>query len=415
MSNQVPEGWSYNPLSLLADIDKDSLKTSTDPDYRFRYIDIASVSTGQVKLPSEYIKFSDAPSRARKKLKQGDVLMSTVRPNLKAFAYFNVPEADFVASTGFSVIRAKNGNDGRFIFNAILGDDISSQIDSLVVGSNYPAINSTDVKNLEVLTPTPAEQQKIAKILNSVDDVIEKTQAQIDKLKDLKMGMMQELLTRGVGVDGKPHTEFKDSPVGRIPKAWDVKPIIQVLESVIDYRGKSPPKSDSGIPLLTAKNIRKGFINVEPREFIPLNEFDNWMVRGIPSHGDVFITTEAPLGNVARVPNYKFAIGQRVLALCPKQRLIDTDFLLFAMQSDNFVKQLELQSTGSTVAGIKQSTFKNILLPVPTIEEQKILAKYLVSIINKYEAVESKLIKLKNTKKALMQDLLTGKVRVNID
>ncbi|MPY24502.1 hypothetical protein [Shewanella sp. YLB-07] len=94
--------------------------------------------------------------------------------------------------------------------------------------------------------------------------------------------------------------------------------------------------------MLIAKNIRKGFINKKPREYIPIEKYDGWMVRGLPSYGDVFITTEAPLGHVAKVPKYKFAIGQRVLALCPKRAVIDTDYLMSIMQGEYFVKQLEL-------------------------------------------------------------------------
>ncbi|MFA0611357.1 restriction endonuclease subunit S [Vibrio sp. 10N.222.49.B4] len=285
---------------------------------------------------------------------------------------------------------------------------------SIADTTSIPQLNNFHLNETSFAFPPLPEQKKIAAILTSVDEVIEKTKAQIDKLKDLKTGMMQELLTRGVGVDGKPHTEFKDSPVGRIPKGWEVKSIIQVLERVIDYRGKSPPKSDSGLPLLTAKNIRKGFINPEPKEFIPFEKYEEWMVRGVPTYGDVFITTEAPLGNVARVPKYKFAIGQRVLALCPKGDLLDTDFLVFVLQSESFVKQLVLQSTGSTVAGIKQSTFKNILLPVPSLGEQVYIAGCLKSNVKKCEGLEVKLTKLKDIKKALMQDLLTGKKRVKV-
>jgi len=231
-------------------------------------------------------------------------------------------------------------------------------------GTGVPTLNRNDVHSISAVYPPLPEQQKIATILLSVDDVIEKTRAQIDKLKGLKTGMMQELLTKGVG-----HTEFKHSPVGRIPVEWGVSTMQEVLHTVIDYRGKSPPKSEQGVPLITAKNIRQGYIDVAPREYICEEQYDSWMVRGTPVEGDIFITTEAPLGNVARVPGYKFAIGQRVLALSPGDT-ITTDYLLYTMQSRYFREQLALQSTGSTVAGIKQSTFRKISIPIPPKEDQ---------------------------------------------
>ncbi len=265
-----------------------------------------------------------------------------------------------------------------------------------------------DLREKLFLTPPLPEQQKIATILSSVDDVIEKTRAQIDKLKDLKTGMMQELLTKGIG-----HTEFKDSPVGRIPESWEVFTMQEVLHAVIDYRGKSPPKSESGVPLITAKNIRQGHIDEEPREYIYEDQYDSWMVRGFPAKGDVFITTEAPLGNVARVPSYKFAIGQRVLTLSPKE-FITTDYLFYMMQSRYFREQLDLESTGSTVAGIKQSTFRNILIPIPPKAEQVKIAGPLNAINRRTDTVSLKLDEMVSLKKALMQDLLTGKVRVKL-
>lgn len=153
MSNVVPDGWEYKSLSDIASVDGDNLKNSTVSDYEFKYIDIASVSTGKISIPTERIAFEHSPSRARKKVRKGDVLMATVRPNLQAFAYFEEKGDDFIASTGFAVVRSKANNSGRFILNSLLGDDVTRQIEALVVGSNYPAINSSDVKNLEILTP----------------------------------------------------------------------------------------------------------------------------------------------------------------------------------------------------------------------------------------------------------------------
>jgi type I restriction enzyme, S subunit len=160
MNDVVPCGWDIRPLSELASIDSETLAAGTDPAYEFRYIDIASVKTGRIHAPSEAITFSSSPSRARKVVRKGDVLMSTVRPNLQAFAYFDEASEDFVASTGFAVLRAKHISDGRFLYQSILGDDVTRQIAALVAGSNYPAISSANVKDIEVLAPPLPEQKK---------------------------------------------------------------------------------------------------------------------------------------------------------------------------------------------------------------------------------------------------------------
>ncbi|WP_188008207.1 restriction endonuclease subunit S [Photobacterium damselae] len=416
MSNLLPNGWDIRNIESLLDkvIDYRG-KSPPKSDYGVPLITAKNIRKGYINEdPREYICVEQFNSWMTKGLPEsGDIFITTEAP-LGNVA--RVPNYLFAIGQRVLTLRAnKDVLDSEFLLHVMQGQDFIKKLDLQSTGSTVAGIKQSTFRQLLLKIPPLHEQQKIAAILTSVDDVIEKTQVQINKLKDLKTGMMQELLTRGVGVDGKPHTEFKDSPVGRIPKSWEVLSIIKALDRVIDYRGKSPPKSEAGIPLLTAKNIRKGYINEEPREYIPVHKYDEWMVRGIPSYGDVFITTEAPLGNVAKVPKYKLAIGQRVLALCPKKSVIDTDYLLFVMQGEYFVKQLDLQSTGSTVAGIKQSTFKNIMLAIPSLEEQRFIANCIESNVIKSTTLDKKLDLLKNTKKALMQDLLTGKVRVNVD
>lgn len=188
---------------------------------------------------------------------------------------------------------------------------------------------------------------------------------------------------------------------------WNIEPIESVLDAIIDYRGKSPPKSEKGVPLITAKNIRKGYIAEEPREYIFDDQYDSWMVRGIPKANDVFITTEAPLGNVALVPKYKFAIGQRVLALCPNKDYLLSEYLLQMMQGQDFRDELDLQSTGSTVAGIKQSTFRKITISLPPLLEQQKIASILSSVDDVIKKTTAQINKLKDLKTGMMQELLT--------
>lgn len=198
-----------------------------------------------------------------------------------------------------------------------------------------------------------------------------------------------------------------------VPIGWEIKNIESILDKVIDYRGKSPPKSNSGVPLITAKNIRKGFINEDPREYIPTEQFEKWMTKGLPENGDIFITTEAPLGNVARVPEYLFAIGQRVLTLRVKKNVVDSEFLLHVMQGREFREQLDLQSTGSTVAGIKQSTFRLMLLVLPPLPEQQKIAAILTSVDEVIEKTQAQINKIKDLKTGMMQELLTRGVGVD--
>lgn len=142
------------------------------------------------------------------------------------------------------------------------------------------------------------------------------------------------------------------------------------LAKFIDYRGKTPTKTDNGILLITAKNIRQGYISQEPREYIAEADYEKWMTRGIPSIGDVLITTEAPMGYIANINiEGKFALAQRAICLQFKYP-INSFFASIYMQSSIFQQQLNENATGSTVKGIKASLLKKIKIAFPPHPEQ---------------------------------------------
>lgn len=154
------------------------------------------------------------------------------------------------------------------------------------------------------------------------------------------------------------------------------------MDAIIDYRGKTPTKTTSGIPLITAKIIKNGRIQ-DVNEYIAEGDYDAWMRRGIPKEGDVVLTTEAPLGEVAQLDSRKIALAQRVITLRGKKGVLDNDYLLYLLQSHDVQHQLDGRGTGSTVKGIKQSELKEIILSFPSINVQKRIAQHLKNIDNK--------------------------------
>ncbi|MBD2180791.1 restriction endonuclease subunit S [Planktothrix sp. FACHB-1355] len=148
------------------------------------------------------------------------------------------------------------------------------------------------------------------------------------------------------------------------------------LARFIDYRGKTPPKTESGIKLVTAKNVRMGFIKNEPEEYISEATYQDWMTRGFPKYGDILLTTEAPLGNVAQlIIEEKIALAQRIIDLQPFSDLF-ARYLLTVLMSPLLQNSLNKNATGMTAQGIKSARLKLILIPVPPLPEQKrIVAK----------------------------------------
>ncbi|WP_025793969.1 restriction endonuclease subunit S [Vibrio parahaemolyticus] len=187
--------WERHSLSDLVYVDRKSLGKKTPDNFKFKYISLSNVYFGVISKELEVHEFSGAPSRARRVLQDGDILMSTVRPNLKGFAKVTSCYADCIASTGFAVLTPKKKVSGDYIYQYIFSAHVTGQIDSLVVGSNYPAINSSDVSGLKVYCPAFEEQQKIASVLSAADKEIELLEAKLAHLKQEKKALMQQLLT----------------------------------------------------------------------------------------------------------------------------------------------------------------------------------------------------------------------------
>jgi type I restriction enzyme S subunit len=178
------------------------------------------------------------------------------------------------------------------------------------------------------------------------------------------------------------NAKFKETGLGKFPKDWKILTLEEATEEIIDYRGKTPKKTTSGVPLITAKIVKNGHI-LEPDEFISESDYEDWMRRGMPRRGDVIITTEAPMGEVAQLDNRKVALAQRLITLRGKKDLPHNNFLRFVLQSSILQNELRKRESGTTVTGIKQSELRKVLMPIPPYPEQKAISDVLLSLDDK--------------------------------
>ncbi len=199
-----------------------------------------------------------------------------------------------------------------------------------------------------------------------------------------------------------------------LPDGW-VWVRLGAISKFIDYRGKTPKKIDSGIRLITAKNIKKGYISKLPEEFISEEEYYKFMVRGIPEFGDVIITTEAPLGNVAQLNiKEKYALAQRAITISISNEKYNKTFLKYYLLSPKYQQILNQASTGTTVKGIKSSKLKLTPIPLPPLSTQKQIVEKLESMLSKIHEAK-KLLKearetFKNRKSAILHKAFTGEL-----
>ena len=212
---------------------------------------------------------------------------------------------------------------------------------------------------------------------------------------------------------------YKQTDVGVIPKDWDIMPFIRAVESYIDYRGRTPRKlglawGGGDILALSANNVQMGGIDLDKEAYFGSEElYQKWMVQGECERGDVLLTMEAPLGNVAQIPDSKkYILSQRVLLIKPKDWL-RRDFLTHYMKGSFFQKQLALNSTGSTAKGIQRGRLNELLVYLPpTKAEQEAIAEALSDVDTLIESIEQLIAKKRDLKQASMQALLTGKKRL---
>ena len=181
----------------FSEIDPENLGNNTNQNLSFYYIALEDVDMGKLTSFSEQVFYS-APSRARRKLRHNDILVSTVRPNLMSHMLFSskVMGGVWVCSTGFSVVRCIDGMAyPAFVYQHFFASLINKQINQIITGSNYPAINGKDVRNLEILMPKYDEQVMIGNLLSDMDKELETLESKLAKARYLKQGMMQQLLT----------------------------------------------------------------------------------------------------------------------------------------------------------------------------------------------------------------------------
>ena len=291
-----------------------------------------------------------------------------------------------------------------------------SDINKYISGSTRAKLNQERLKSIPIPRVPLPEQQKIAEILTTADDEIQKVNEQITLTEQLKNGLMQRLLTIGIG-----HTRFKMTEIGEIPEEWEIKKIKDISTYVTDGTHKTPhyiEEAQSGVPFISTENIKpysNEFDFSRYKRYIDEISYKELSKRAKPEKGDLLISKCGTIGRTQLIRNdIKIGIFVGLLLVKIKNNTVSGQYFEDLLNSDKYRTIMESISPGSTRKTLAIGMFKNILIPLPPLQEQQKIAEILTTVDNKLELLGNKREKLNVLKKGLMDDLLTGKVRVKV-
>jgi type I restriction enzyme S subunit len=414
---KIPSHWSNKRIKWVATLNDDVLSETTEPDYEIAYVDIGSVSLDSGIEKYELLKFKDAPSRARRLVRDGDVIVSTVRTYLKAIAPIRSPENNVVVSTGFSVIRPMESLKPEFIKYQVQSSAFIDEVISRSTGVSYPAINSSEIANIELPIPPHDEQIGIAKFLDhetaKIDKLVNENQKLIGLLKEKRRGVISKAVTKGLDNSVK----LKDSNVewlGKFPEQWSLSILRRSVQEHKQGYYSSDDYVDEGVKLLRITDLNgDGTINYQNCPLVndccELKEF-------LLKKGDFVFARTGGAGTFGEVKeideNIAFASYLIRFRFSPE---LSPDFLHYYFQSDLFITGVESKIHGGVNKNIHAEDIKNQVIVFPDINEQKRIAAYLDTMTKKYSKLIDEAICVIDLLKERRVALISGAVSGQID
>lgn len=422
----LPAHWTVKPIKVVSTLNDEVLPEATSPGSEIEYVEISDVAAGRGIIGSTALLFEAAPSRARRRVTDGDIIVSTVRTYLRAIASVENPPDNMVVSTGFAVIRPQTVNP-KFLAYALEMDGFINQVIARSVGVSYPAINASELVGLPVPVPTKDEQTAIAEFLGretgKIDALVEAQRRLIDLLKEKRQTAISHAVTKGLD----PAALMKDSGVewlGDVPAHWQVKALKRVTETCCDGPFGSGLKSehyvDDGVRVIRLQNIKEQGFDGSDAAFIDTGYFETALSRHDVRVGDVLI---AGLGDernlVGRACVAPLGIEPAMVkADCFRLRLnpdMDAEFIAYQLNAGAEFASGKM-STGSTRSRIALSSMMERVVVVPPLAEQREIVARLSAQIAKitalFDQAGAAIALLLERRAALISAAVTGKIDV---
>ncbi|QGU96407.1 hypothetical protein GOM49_16070 [Clostridium bovifaecis] len=396
---EIPVEWEIKKLEEIAEIIMGQSPDSSSYNEEGQGIPFFQGKTEFGSIYPEVKKWCTQPTKTAKPL---DILMSVRAP----VGDVNINNIESCIGRGLSAIRASKNSNYRYIYYFLQQNN--KQLERSSQGSTFTAINNSDLKNLYVIVPPLIEQEKIASILSTIDEHIEQVDGLIEKTKELKKGLMQRLLTKGIG-----HTEFKMTEIGMIPKEWEVKKISEVAEIVsggTPSTTKSEYWNEGTIFWATPTDITSSKKYISNTEKLITDKGLRDSSANLLPVGSILMTSRATIGEKC-INTVPMATNQGFKSFICNDNFYN-EFMYYLI--DTIKDKMISLASGSTFLELSKSTVSDFSVVCPSLTEQRKIAEILSEVDNQIEQYESKKEKIETLKKGLMQKLLTGKIRISM-
>lgn len=419
--SDLPVGWVEKPLAEIATL---NMGQSPDSATYNEKSDGLLFLQGCGDFGSKYPQGKTYCSVPGKVAGEGDVLISVRAP----VGDMNSADQRYCIGRGLAAI---SGIEVESFYLRYLIEQNVTWLKQRGQGSTFEAIGSTDLK--EFIIPFPIElkeRQKIANILSTVDNLIEKTQTLIDKYTAIKQGMMADLFTRGIDITsgdttnskgGKLRPSVEDAPelykqteLGWVPKEWKVEKLENVTKKIIDGTHYTPTYTESGVPFLRVTDVKEKAINLDKIKFVSEEEHEILIKRCDPEIGDILYSKNGTIGRTKIVDwEWGFSVFVSLCLIKPDHNRIYNRYLEIILNSEVAWSQIRFRAKQGTVTNLHLEEIREFCIPIPSRDEQEAILNRVYSLNNLMEIEKESLEKLNRQKKGLMQDLLTGRVKVN--
>jgi len=395
----VPENWQLIRNKDIALINSTSLDNNTNPFYEFKYIDIGNVNQNGIINEPELISFSDSPSRARRIIKENDVIVSTVRTYLRAVAFINFNSQDFIVSTGFAVLSPYKIINPTYLAYYCQSDFFIDLVIKNSKGVSYPAINASELACLSILFPSDKEQTAIAQYLDTKTQAIDKKVNLLEKkigyYKELRKSIINETVTKGLD----KNVRLKDSGIdwiGQIPEHW------------VKKRGKDLFFELSKSKITANEGEQEGTYKF----FTSSNEQSKWLNYYTVNSEAILFSTGGCAG--INYCDFKYSYSTDCWAIYGRKGIYLAYYYYYFETIINVIQGKAFK--GSSLEHLQKDFIKASELIMPPKQEQDDIATYLdhkTQTIDKIVGnIQKQITTLKELRKTLINDVVTGKIKV---